>query len=487
VNEDDSRASIRRRGQEAEEHRPAAAGATAAEPARGARRWPSGPRAWSRLQLGLDAALLAAASAAVLLSAPRGTRPDPAALAVFAPLALCLLHARAANAERFLLPAPGTPTAVLGALSLAAMATLTGASILTGADPLGLGIRLWTVSIAAVAVGRGGVAVLRSRVLSSGRGTTPTLVLGAGVVGRHLVERLLADARYGLRPVGFLDSDPLPRSVPGEHDDLAVPLLGRSQDLVSAIERTGARHVILAFSSEPDHLLVQTARQCRRLGVAVSLVPRLFESIDERSTLERVAGLPLLTLRPADPQSWELALKHAFDRLAALAMLVALAPVLILAGAGVALTSRGPILARQRRVGRDGRVFDVLRFRTQSAGGALTSVGRLLRASALDELPLLLGVLRGQMSLVGPRPERPEFVERFAGEPSRLQRLLQVKSGITGWAQVHELRGRHPAGDGLEADEYYVENWSLLLDLRILGTTARQAFIPGRRARPPAG
>jgi exopolysaccharide biosynthesis polyprenyl glycosylphosphotransferase len=266
--------------------------------------------------------------------------------------------------------------------------------------------------------------------------------------------------------------------------------------LTSAVAQTGARHVILAFSSEPDHVLVNVVRQCQELGVEVSLVPRLFESINDRATLDHVGGLPVLALRPTNPRSWEFTIKHGFDRAFALLALVALAPAMLCAALGVALSSPGPVLFRQRRVGRDGRVFDVLKFRTMQVacdaegfdppegcapGGVegedrRTTVGRFLRESSLDELPQLINVLFGQMSLVGPRPERPEFVARFTRDVTRYDDRHRVKSGITGWAQVNGFRGQTSITDRVEWDNYYIQNWSLWLDLRIIALTFAELF-----------
>ena len=165
--------------------------------------------------------------------------------------------------------------------------------------------------------------------------------------------------------MGFLDANPL---LGTQRLGTAVPVLGGPEQLGEAIAQTGARHVILAFSAEPDHVLVEAVKQCQRLGIEVSLVPRLYESINERATLHYVGGLPLLTLRPTDPRGWQFALKHASDRAIALLALLALGPLLAAIALAVKLTSPGPILFRQRRVGRDGQAFDVLKFRTMRPG-----------------------------------------------------------------------------------------------------------------------
>jgi exopolysaccharide biosynthesis polyprenyl glycosylphosphotransferase len=270
-------------------------------------------------------------------------------------------------------------------------------------------------------------------------------------------------------------------------------VLGGLDDLGAAVAETGARRVILAFSSQPDRVLVEAVKECQRLEVDVSLVPRLFESVNERATLDHVGGLPLISLRPTNPHGWQFALKHALDRSFALISLVLLAPLIAALAVGVRLSSPGPVLFRQRRIGRDGRVFDLVKFRTMrerpgaaaepftppvgcAPGGVegedrRTPFGRWLRGTSLDELPQLINVLRGEMSLIGPRPERPEYAQRFASEVRRYDDRHRVKSGITGWAQVNGLRGQTSIDDRVEWDLYYIQNWSLALDLRILALT----------------
>jgi lipopolysaccharide/colanic/teichoic acid biosynthesis glycosyltransferase len=190
--------------------------------------------------------------------------------------------------------------------------------------------------------------------------------------------------------------------------------------------------------------------------------------------------------------------KHTFDRLFAFVLLVTLLPVLLCSALAVRLTSRGPVLFRQRRVGRDGELFDLYKFRSMRMGppqsrtlndddstaivfllggdttpggiegeGRNTFVGRILRHTSIDELPQVLNVLRGEMSFIGPRPERPEFVELLKHDVMRYDNRHRVKSGITGWAQVHGLRGRTSLAERVEWDNYYIAHWSLALDLKI--------------------
>ncbi len=227
-----------------------------------------------------------------------------------------------------------------------------------------------------------------------------------------------------------------------------------------------------------------------------AMMPRMHELIDERSTLDHVGGVPLVSLRPINPHGWEFAVKHAIDTAVAAVALVLLCPLLAAIAIGVRLSSPGPAFFRQRRVGRNGREFELLKFRTMispvtwtdfdppsglAPGGVegadrRTWLGGLLRATSLDELPQLINVVRGEMSIVGPRPERPEFVQLFAAEIDRYDSRHRVKSGITGWAQVHGLRGQTSIADRVEWDNFYIENWSLWLDLRIVLMTATEVL-----------
>jgi exopolysaccharide biosynthesis polyprenyl glycosylphosphotransferase len=447
------------------------------------------PAGWSRLRFFVDAVVLCVAAGAALFAAPAHGDIGSRWLALSFPLLLLVvLHLRPSPDDKLPGSMLDTVTHVLGIVSLTAMLSLAIDSLAGYVHPISLSVRLWLFTVVYLGLARAVLLSARRHAVRSAGLATPTLIVGAGTVGGHLVKRLLAEPRYGLRPIGFLDSQP-----PHASDDPypEIPLLGSPSELRDALESTGAGHVILAFSTEPDCLLVDCARQCHERGVSVSLVPRLYESVNERASLSHVGGTPLLVLRPVDPRGWQFAVKHTYDRVLAAIALLALSPFLLAIAAAVKLSSPGPVLFRQRRVGRDGRAFDLLKFRTMrdsptnsdfepanglAPGGVegvdrRTTIGRLLRCASLDELPQLINVLRGEMSLVGPRPERPEYVERFAAELNRYQDRHRVKSGITGWAQVAGLRGQTSIADRVEWDNYYIQNWSLGLDLRIIALT----------------
>jgi exopolysaccharide biosynthesis polyprenyl glycosylphosphotransferase len=450
---------------------------------------------WRRVQLVSDLVTLYLAAALATFADP-GFRVSGSGrwlAAVFPLVVTAIMRARRSPDERLNVSLLDTFVHVLAVVSFAAMLLISFNSVLGGSDSLDLPSRLWLFSAVYLGISRVVLLSVRRQAMQSGEVATPTLIVGAGVIGAHLVRRLVENPVYGLRPVGFVDSDPLIRSDDPSQDPL--PVLGGPDSLQQSIADTGARHVILAFSGERDQDLIAKVRQCEAAGVGVSLIPRLYEAINERTTLDHVGGLPLLTLHSVDPRGWQFAIKHAFDRTFALAGLIVATPVMLAVALAVRRSSPGPILFRQRRVGRDGREFDVLKFRTMveadpaserfqlvdgfAPGGVegidrRTRVGRVLRELSLDELPQLLNVLRGDMSLVGPRPERPEYAARFAREVARYEDRHRVKSGITGWAQVHGLRGQTSIADRVEWDNYYVRNWSLRLDLKILAFTVAE-------------
>ncbi len=364
-------------------------------------------------------------------------------------------------------------------------------------------LRTWFFALLAVGLGRALLGYLQYWARSRLRVGKPVLIMGAGMIGAQVARRLVSHPEYGLSPVGFLDENP--RSV-AEVGGREVPVLGTAEELDDVVQRTGARNLIVAFSSASDERVSRLVQRCQALGVEVSVVPRMFDTINDRVRYDTVGGLPLLSFSIVDPNGVRFAIKHGVDRVIALALLVVLSPAIAAAALAVRLTSPGPAFFRQRRVGRDGRGFTMLKFRsmrvpaltadTQPAGeGTLdfllagdvapggvegedrrTAVGRFLRSTSLDELPQLFNVLRGDMSLVGPRPERPEFVRLFREDIVRYGDRHRVKSGITGWAQVNGLRGQTSLAERVEWDNYYIAHWSLGLDLKILALTVVALF-----------
>jgi exopolysaccharide biosynthesis polyprenyl glycosylphosphotransferase len=313
-----------------------------------------------------------------------------------------------------------------------------------------------------------------------------TLILGAGQVGTRLADTLRERRDYGLDPVGFVDSAP-PTDDPAL---LPAPVLGGYEELGRIIREQTIRDVIVAFGSADEDELVDVLRTCDRLDVEVFLVPRLFELHNANRYTDEIWGIPLIRVRRAVFRSPWWKAKRLVDAVVAGLALVVLSPVM----AAVALAVRyegGPgIIFRQQRVGIDGRPFDVLKFRSLKPADESESqtnwnikhddrlgpVGKFIRATSLDELPQLWNIVRGDMSLVGPRPERPHFVQQFSAHIPRYTARHRVPAGLTGWAQAHGLRGDTSIEDRARFDNYYIENWSPWLDMKIIVRTVGQVL-----------
>jgi exopolysaccharide biosynthesis polyprenyl glycosylphosphotransferase len=326
-----------------------------------------------------------------------------------------------------------------------------------------------------------------------GERVRPTVIVGAGRVGRLVAKRLHEAPELGLRPIGFLDESPLAAT----ETDNRTPVLGTSWDLERVVRDHEVRHAIFSFSTAPHQVLLEMMSSCQQLGLSVSVVPRLFERMTTRVRIDHLGGLPLISVPPVDPKGWQFRVKYLSDRVFGVVLLILALPLFALGTAMVWVSLGRPITYRQMRVGRDGARFEMLKFRSMkhpgddippghlpadTAPGGVegddrrTRVGKLLRRSSLDELPQLINVLRGDMSLIGPRPERPEFADLFQRDVYRYGERLRVKSGITGWAQVHGLRGQTSLTDRVEWDNYYIENWSFWLDVKIMLLTLRAVF-----------
>ncbi len=456
---------------------------------------------WRNLRVGTDLLALVAAPLAALAAAPDDIGSDGRTLLwLLGPLILALMALWGLYASRTQPKMMDAVGKIIAATSLATIILIAGeAFVEPAAQPAALLARGWLYGTLFLIGTRLLLAWAQGRGRAAGLVFTPTLIIGAGVVSSHVEMRLTTQPRLGLRPVGYLDADPPPQEMVPER---SAPVLGTPDDLERVVRETGARHVVFGFLSGPDHEVLPLMRRCEALGLQVSFVPRFFESVNVHLALEHLGGLPLFGLRPIDPKGWQFAIKHVFDRVLAAVLLVLLSPLLAALALATRLSSPGPVLFRQRRVGRDGHGFDMLKYRSMrlapaapaqtemaTAGGNLVSlpsdvapggvegddrrtwIGTLMRSTSLDELPQLINVVRGDMSLVGPRPERPEFVELFGSRIDRYEDRHRVKSGVTGWAQVHGLRGKTSLRDRVEWDNYYIENWSLGLDFKILVMT----------------
>ncbi|WP_245865441.1 sugar transferase [Rhodococcoides kyotonense] len=375
--------------------------------------------------------------------------------------------------------------AVLGVLTIMLVAG-------TEYRPSPVMVRIWICAAVFIAAGRLVRVLIQRRLRSKYHSAAPTLIIGGGPIGHQLVARMRQFPEYGLEPVGLVDVPPVAPVDPTASDFIDVPYLGTPSEFEKIARSTGAEEVIIAFSAVQHEQLVAATRTAHKLGMRVWVVPRLFDTVGNKTRVEHIGGLPLMVMPHVDPKGWQFLLKGALDRTLTAFGLLLLSPVFLLLMLLVRLSSPGPIFFAQERIGRDGIPFDCLKFRSMrpprasdaefvrtegAAPGGVegvdrrTKIGKIMRQTSLDELPQLLNVLKGDMSLVGPRPERPVYVDLFEMQIRRYGERHRVKAGVTGWAQVHGLRGQTSIADRAEWDNYYIENWSVWLDLKILFLT----------------
>ena len=455
----------------------------------------------------LDAVMLAIASTVSVASAPAaGVSVDIVAQVTFCVsvlIALALFGVyRPTYAPHFLENA----RSILAATAIVAMAmTFMRVLIFDNPQAAQQAARTWLFASTYLIAARAGLHLVEMRRRRDGLQGERTLIVGAGTVGRQFAQRLGERPEFGLRPVAFLDDDPIeiedadPLEIPVLRSELTSngdgPLFGPGLETI--VQQYRITHVVVSFSATSHQAELDLLRRCQDMGVTVSVLPRLFEGVTDRIQLERIGGIPLISVHPTDPSGWEYAVKYAGDRVLAVLAIAVASPVLAGAAIATLVTLGRPMIFKQRRVGLDGREFNLLKFRTMrnpSPGEATeaelddrfhlglapggvegsdrrTRVGLFLRRSSIDELPQLFNVLRGDMSLVGPRPERPSYVSLFDESVYRYADRHRVKSGITGWSQVQGLRGNTSIADRVEWDNYYIENRSFWLDLKITALT----------------
>jgi exopolysaccharide biosynthesis polyprenyl glycosylphosphotransferase len=434
----------------------------------------------------VDAAALAAAAAVCVAGLAGSGRPGvvPAAaygLAVLAALSLSGLHrlritARVADQAGRILAAVLIPAAVLAIAGL----VLPG----LGLGGLGLGAgsaaRLALVSAGLVLAGRLAASAAVRAARRRGAMAEPALIVGSGTFGAHLAGQLREHPELGLRLAGFLESGP-PRR------DLPEPTLGRPGDLARIVGELGIRRVLICFGETRDEDLVPALRAAGRLSADVCVVPRLHELGlgVPRASLDEIWGVPLIPLRRRGAGPAGRVLKRAFDITVSAVLLAAAAPLLLALGTVIRWQTGRSALFRQVRVTGAGQQSTIWKLRTitEPPGASAWSVdparcsplGRWLRATHLDELPQLINVLRGDMSLVGPRPERGYFAADFARHIPRYADRDRMRAGLTGWAQVHGLHGDTSIAERSRFDNAYIEYWSPWLDLVILARTIGSA------------
>jgi exopolysaccharide biosynthesis polyprenyl glycosylphosphotransferase len=338
-----------------------------------------------------------------------------------------------------------------------------------------------------------GVAVVATRALlyflvrslrRSGTVAHPTIVVGAEHAGRDVVSQLRAHPECGLRLLGFIDR---------ESDDLvglSPPLIGGPSEVTAVLERHQPHALLLTPGVMREDEAVTLVRACQKYRCEVFVLPRLHEVTQVGHGMDFLGDLPLIRLRRAAYRTLSWQLKRLVDIVFSGLALLVLSPVLALCAIAVRLEGGPGVIFRQERIGRDGIRFQLLKFRSMrptneqesqtqwniATDNRVGPVGRLLRITSLDELPQLFNILRGDMSVVGPRPERPHFVDEFSLRYRGYSARHRVPCGLTGWAQIHGLRGNTSIDARSRLDNFYIENWSLWLDMKIILRTTISVF-----------
>ena len=319
-----------------------------------------------------------------------------------------------------------------------------------------------------------------------GRNLQRILIAGAGVLGKEVAQKLLAHQELGFHVVGFADDDPGKQG----RQFFDLPVLGKLSEVEQLIEEQKIDQIYIAL---PLDAYRKTMRLLRTVGsecVEVRMVPDILQYATLKAQLEDLDGTPVINLSQVPMYGWSSLIKRAMDIAIATTALVGVLPFLPIVAWAIRREDGGDIFYRQERMGLDGRPFWILKFRSMRNDAEATTgpvwavkddprrtrVGSFLRRWSIDELPQLWNVLKGDMSIVGPRPERPAFVKEFKGKIPQYMLRHRVKAGLTGWAQVHGWRGNTSIRKRLQYDLYYIENWSLALDVKILWLTLRKGL-----------
>jgi Undecaprenyl-phosphate glucose phosphotransferase len=343
-------------------------------------------------------------------------------------------------------------------------------------------VYVWLLTIIFTFIGRTLHARWQRSMYAKGIGASKVLIVGAGEVGRIILQKIMRSPGLGYKVVGFVDDN-----VNGQI--MGVPVLGKVSDLPSILAREEVDEVIIAMPEADHSQILSVIGMCDRSSVAIKVFPDVFQIIASEVSIGDLDGFPLITIRDMAMRGWKLTLKRAMDVIGASIALILLSPLMLLIAILIKLDSPGPVFYVQERMGLDAKPFPMLKFRSMrqdaDANGPgwttpddprRTRLGAILRRYSLDELPQFINVLLGHMSLVGPRPEQPYYVEQFRKSIPRYMERHREKAGITGWAQIHGLRGDTSIAERTKYDLWYIENWSLWLDIKIIIKTLVRIF-----------
>jgi exopolysaccharide biosynthesis polyprenyl glycosylphosphotransferase len=355
----------------------------------------------------------------------------------------------------------------------------------------GVFLLLWVTSITMLSTGRFLIMEFEKILYRKGRELKTVAIVGSNDTAVGIFALLTSHLYLGYEVIGYYadapaaDSSALSRS----------KYLGAIRDLPNDIAQYRLQAALIALSYREHPQLLEMIRDAEGLNIELMMVPDMLDLMTSRVRVREIEGIPFIQIKEIPLSTWNRISKRTFDILFSSLVLFITLPATLAAALIIKLTSRGPVFFHQERIGLDGNAFPVVKFRTMRTDAEVatgpvrakkgdpraTTIGRILRRTSVDELPQLWNVLRGQMSIVGPRPERPFFVEQFKAKIPRYLERHRVKTGMTGWAQVNGLRGDAPIDVRTKYDIYYVENWSLVFDLKIILKTIR-AVVFGKDA-----
>jgi Undecaprenyl-phosphate glucose phosphotransferase len=345
----------------------------------------------------------------------------------------------------------------------------------------------WGINIFAVGLSRSLLQDLIAYARSKGYNLRHILIAGAGHLGQEVARKAHTYNELGLNVLGFVDDDSHKQGQLIE----GCPVLGTLDDIQQVIKEKGVQQLFIALPMTAHNRTLEILSSLDQECVDVKFIPDLMQYMSLRVGVEELDGIPIVNLRETPIQGWNSVIKRGFDIIFSLVFLIVSAPVMLLLALLIKLTSPGPILYKQKRMGLDGHLFHMYKFRSMRVDAEertgpvwakkndsrRTRLGAFMRVTSLDELPQFLNVLKGDMSLVGPRPERPPFVQKFREKIPQYMLRHKVKSGITGWAQINGWRGNTSIEKRIEYDLYYIQNWSVWFDFKILVMTFWKGFV----------
>ncbi len=346
--------------------------------------------------------------------------------------------------------------------------------------PRGMIVYAWVVTIVLVVAGRWVHRLVVRSLRRRGVGCDRVLIVGSGEVARAIIQKIQWSPYLGYELVGVVNGN-------DRREALGAPVIGSQGELPRLIDAYEVDEVIIALPEASHRELLQLTAACQRGRVSIKVFPDVFQIMTSGVTIDDLGGMPLLNVRDVRYRGWKLSLKRAIDIVGSIVGLVLLSPFMLLTALLVKLTSPGPVFYAQERMSLDGRPIQIIKFRSMRADAEAdgpgwtvaddprrTRLGEWMRGKNWDEIPQLINVLLGDMSLVGPRPERPVYVQRFQQSIPRYMERHREKAGLTGWAQVNGLRGDTSIVERTKYDLWYIENWSLWLDIKILIRTVFQ-------------